>query len=80
MGDKISKALDKLRDKERLRAKETITLIEHGDITGLDIKKLKGYENLFRVRLGSLRIIYEIKNGTYRALSVTRRGSKTYSF
>lgn len=80
MGDKISKALDKLRDKERLRTKETIARIEHGDIAGLDIKKLKGYENLFRVRLGSLRIIYEIKNGTYRALSITHRDSKTCNF
>ncbi len=28
----------------------------------LDIKKLKGYENIYRIRLGSWRIIYKVDN------------------
>lgn len=79
MSDLISKALEKFPPKERERAKEILIRIENYDLVGLDVKKLKGYKNLFRVRIGSIRIVYEVKNGIHRALFVGHRNDTTYN-
>jgi len=48
---------------------------------GLDIRKLKGVENLFRLRVGAYRIIFEYQPGTSpRALSISSRNDNTYNF
>ena len=45
---------------------------------GLDIKKLKGYQNIFRLRKGKLRIIF-IKNNKYiRIINIEHRKETTY--
>ena len=51
--------IDKLPLNERKRIVSAIEQLPNGE----DIKKLKGYDNLLRLRVGSYRIIYSIDNG-----------------
>jgi mRNA-degrading endonuclease RelE of RelBE toxin-antitoxin system len=50
------------------------------DWRDLDIKKIKGHQNIFRVRSGKIRIIFS-KNGDKIAFfSIERRSETTYKF
>lgn len=40
----------------------------------LDIKKLKGYDNNYRVRVGDYRILFFRESGTAKVYDVSRRG------
>ncbi len=48
------------------------------DFFGLDIKKLKGHESIFRVRRGRLRIIYKVSQKSINILEVGIRSGNTY--
>jgi len=77
--DKISKALKRLSVKERRGIKNILKNIKLGMFNGLDIKKLKGHDNIFRARKGDLRIVY-IKNSTsIKILAIERRSDNTYN-
>ncbi|MCX6810093.1 MAG: hypothetical protein NTZ65_05135 [Candidatus Berkelbacteria bacterium] len=77
--DKIEKFLQRLSKKERERVKEIFRLILKNKIAGLDIKKLKDRNDLFRVRSGNLRIIFrrDTKNKIF-ILTISCRNEKTY--
>ena len=53
-------------------------IVQHG-LEGLDCKKLKGYRNLFRVRKGNIRIIFELTDKDANILTIERRGDTTYN-
>ena len=76
--DKIKKALNKLSLKERKKIKEFLIQIDTDDFKDLDLKKLKGRNDIFRVRKGSIRIIFRKKDDVIKILSIERRSSKTY--
>lgn len=60
----IDKRAVKFIDKQPMEQKQRI----YREIQKLpqgDTKPLKGYADTFRLRVGSYRIIYTIKNGTY---------------
>lgn len=79
--DKISKALSKLTEKEKEAIAEIFSKIQAGKIAGLDLKKLKGYDNIYRVRLGKWRVIYRTeKDGKIFLVSFERRNDNTYKF
>jgi len=75
--DKIKKALSRFNSKEKQRLKEILLQIDKGDFKNLDFKKLKGRNDIFRVRKGDMRIVFR-KKDSIKILSVERRGSKTY--
>ena len=78
--DKISKALDKLSAKEREVIKNILLKIRDNFFTGLDLKKLKNKDNIFRVRKGKIRIIFKMKKGEQISiLTIERRSDKTYN-
>ena len=80
MPDKIEKALRKLSEKERGRLKSLLLLIKSGLLNGLDLAKLKGTENIYRVRKGDLRVIFQrATNGAITILAIERRSDTTYS-
>ncbi len=56
---KAKKFIDKLPKNEKLRIVSAISLLPNGE----DIKKLKGQDDIFRLRVGAYRIIYTIDNG-----------------
>lgn len=79
--DKISKALAKLNQPEKKVVVDILKKIENNNVIGLDLKKLKGYANIYRVRSGKLRIIYRIDNQDKIFLvSIERRNDNTYKF
>ena len=78
--DKIRKVLKLLNSKEKLIIKNILTQIISGSFKDLDIKKLKDYENIFRVRKGKIRIIFIKKDKQIKILSIERRSDKTYKF
>lgn len=56
---KAKKFIDKLPKNERLRIAKAIEDLPNGE----DIKKLKGYTDLLRLRVGDYRIIYTVDHG-----------------
>jgi len=76
--DKISKYLKRLSTKERAWVEQTLVDILDGNLTGYDLKKMRGHANLYRIRIGQIRIIYiEGKNDT-KILMIDRRNDNTY--
>ncbi len=78
MVDKIEKALKKLKEKEREAIKSILTKIQKEKTRDLDIKKLKGRDDIFRVRKGKIRIVFRKNNENISILSIERRSDKTY--
>ena len=76
--DRADKLSRKLSEKERVKVIRAIELILVGDIARLDVKKLKGEKNIFRVRVGDLRIIFAHEKNLLRIISVDRRNDTTY--
>ena len=76
--DKIGKALKRLHPKERDSVKEILRKLEKEDFSGLDIKKLKARDDIFRVRKGDIRIVYRKTNKGIFILAIERRSEKTY--
>ena len=78
--DKIEKALKKLSAKDKLQIERILKKLNSGEFKGLDIKKLKGRDDIFRVRTGSIRLIYRFQDGNIFILSIDRRRESTYKF
>lgn len=77
--DKIEKALTKLSKKERELVAALLRKIQAIDFVGLDFKKLKDRQDVFRVRRGDVRIIFRVvKDGSVFILAVERRSDTTY--
>ena len=56
---KAKKFIDKLPKNEKIRVVRAIEKLPDGE----DIKKLKGHDQLLRLRVGDYRIIYTVDNG-----------------
>ncbi len=56
---KAKKFIDKLPQNDKQRVVRAIESLPDGE----DIKKLKGHDDLLRLRVGSYRIIYTVDNG-----------------
>lgn len=76
--DDIGKFLARLTPKERERVADILQKVQAHELDGFDVKKLKGTGGLFRVRAGSLRIIFSKEKDSIRALSIDRRSEGTY--
>ena len=78
--DKIEKELLKLSSKERAQVREILEKILRKDVRGLELKKLKARKDIFRVRKGSIRIIYRDNNGAISILAIERRSDNMYKW
>ena len=75
------KKLKKFSAKERTEIEHLVEKILDRQFTGLDFKKLKGLKNIFRLRKGKIRIIFELKSGQEpHILAIERRREDTYKF
>ncbi len=78
--DKIDKALSKLTFKEKERVRNIVKALQLGRFNNLDIKKLKGFSGVFRVRKGELRIVYQLLGRRIIILKIDKRKEDTYKF
>lgn len=76
--NRIDKFLVKLSLKERSIALEYLSLVKTGQFEGLNFKKLKGFNDLYRVRKSRLRIIFRMGNGLIEILKIDNRNDNTY--
>jgi len=76
--DKLTKLLKKLSEKQREYLEEVLYALVSGKTPALDIKKLKGVEEVYRVRVGDIRIIFQKNGGDIRVLEISRRDECTY--
>lgn len=76
--DKLLKLLRKLTQKERGIVEDAITHIISDSLHGYDVKKLKGHTNVYRVRVGSIRIIFIDEGEVKRIIDIGRRSENTY--
>ena len=78
--DKIAKALKKLSPKEQELVRGILVKLGNKQLENLNLKKLKGRDDIFRVRKGKLRIIYRLdQKGNIFILAIEKRSDITYN-
>jgi mRNA-degrading endonuclease RelE of RelBE toxin-antitoxin system len=75
---KLEKFLAKLIPKERAIVEHLLERIIKFDLQGLDVKKLKDMDGLYRVRKGDIRIKFYIVGKSVQILDIERRNDTTY--
>lgn len=79
MTDKIKKFLRKLTKKQLTYLIPYVDRISLNELTGLNIKPLKGHKGLYRARVGKYRIVYRLKDhDSTDILFVGKRDDQTY--
>ncbi|RLI74430.1 type II toxin-antitoxin system RelE/ParE family toxin [Archaeoglobales archaeon] len=63
----------KIDEEWRLRIFDVLKKLENGDLARLDIKKLKGYKNIYRIRVGDFRIKFKKEESLIKVFDVERR-------
>jgi mRNA-degrading endonuclease RelE of RelBE toxin-antitoxin system len=76
--DAIKKALKELTVKERAWVKDILMRFAAGKMQGIDVKKLQGRDDIFRIRKENIRIVYRKNGGTIFILLIERRSERTY--
>ena len=79
MVDKITKALQKLSNKDKTKIKTILQSIQDGKLLNLDIKKLKGKNDVYRARKGNIRVIFYKAKEKIKILAVENRTDTTYN-
>jgi mRNA interferase RelE/StbE len=75
----LKKLLSRFDEEERKIIEILIKKIVSLNWKNLDIKKLKGYEDVFRVRKGKIRIIFSKNKKEINIISIERRCEDTYN-
>ena len=76
---KIEKQLRKIPKAHRERIFAAIEQLVAHEFSVLDRKRLKGYEHIFRIRVGNYRIIYYDDGVDIILKAIRRRDEATYS-
>ncbi len=75
MTDRISKFIASLDPKTRERLKAKLLMIKSDSFSTSNIKKLQNHKNIYRFRLGKIRIIYTIVNNEVEIIDIDYRGN-----
>jgi mRNA-degrading endonuclease RelE of RelBE toxin-antitoxin system len=78
MTSNIEKFLAKITAKEKTILDATAKKVRSNDFTGLDVKKLSGHEDVFRIRKGKFRIIFQVTKTNVKILLIDKRSDTTY--
>lgn len=77
---KIDKFQSKLSPKIREKVNDCLLKIKERNFENLDLKKLQGFENLYRVRIGQIRIVFSWKGNDTEIITIDNRNDNTYNF
>jgi mRNA-degrading endonuclease RelE of RelBE toxin-antitoxin system len=77
--NQIKKFLAKLDAEKRSKIILVLGKIVSGELSGLDIKKLKGGDNYFRVRKGNIRIFFIRTDKNIEVIKIDKRDENTYN-
>ncbi|MDO8522637.1 MAG: hypothetical protein Q7S08_05160 [bacterium] len=75
---RIDKFLARLDVKLRQKVLDIAERIKNGDFSGLDMRKLKGSQDVYRVRVGRVRIKFIMDASGIRVLNIDNRNENTY--
>lgn len=75
---KIDKFLKKLKRDDRVEIEEVLEKISIRDFSALDLKKMQGEKDLYRVRKGKIRIIFSLSANQILIQSIQFRDEQTY--
>lgn len=75
---KLTRLLKKFSRKEQEEIDLLISKLVKFNFTGLDIKKLSGHSDIFRLKKGRLRIIYQTEKGKVILLDISKRSENSY--
>jgi len=76
----LKKFLSRFSEEEKRALEPLIAAVVSLNWRNLDVKKLKGYHNVFRVRKGNIRIIFSKDKKEIFIISIDRRREDTYKF
>lgn len=76
--DRLFKFLNKRNKKERLLLIATLDSVVSRRTKDLDIRKLKGGDNQFRVRVGKFRILFKKDGARNIVIKIDERNDRTY--
>jgi len=78
---KLERIIKKFSAIERKVIKNTVIQLKTGSFEGLDVKKLQGSRDIYRVRKGSMRIMYYLGvDKEIVVFAIARRSDNTYNF
>ena len=78
---KLERIIKKFSAIERKVIKNTVIQVKTGSFEGLDVKKLQGSRDIYRVRKGSMRIMYYLGvDKEIVVFAIARRSDNTYNF
>ncbi|MDP3989199.1 MAG: hypothetical protein Q8P93_03120 [bacterium] len=76
--DQTNKFFNKISAQEKDRVFEILNRLKKHDTEGLQIKKLSGHKQTYRVRIGRIRIIYVERGTSTEIIAASYRDSNTY--
>lgn len=76
MPDRITKFIDSLNEKTRRQLKAKLIALKKSPFTMKVVKKMQGGENIYRLRMGRIRIVYRIiHNNEIEIIDIDYRGN-----
>ena len=76
--DKVKKAIARLPKEHKAAFDALMLKLWARDLFGLNLIKLKGQKDIFRVKKGRVRVIFRMTNESLEVLEVDLRSEKTY--
>lgn len=76
---KIDKFLARLDANRRQKVLTVIERINKGNFAGLDMRKLRGSSDIYRIRIGRVRIKFTMNTSGIRIFNIDNRSDNTYS-
>ncbi|HCM52328.1 TPA: hypothetical protein DIS56_04375 [Candidatus Saccharibacteria bacterium] len=76
--NKVEKLLQKLDPKTRARVEQALLHLANNRLEELDIKKIKGTNDIFRIRVGRHRIVIRQVDQKFNLITIAKRDEKTY--
>lgn len=75
MSDRIQKFIASLDEKTRSRLKERLLALKMDPLKMHDVKKMRGQGmDVYRLRMGKIRIIYQLKGDNVEIIDIDYRG------